>query len=57
MMDQSDNLNYCLDRDTVNSAVKHLYYRAPIIFKKVSGEVDKVLQWRISQIIKEGGAE
>ena len=44
-------------RDTVNSAVKDLHYRAPIILKKVPGEADKVLQWRISQIIKEGGAE
>ena len=31
--------------------------RVPIILKKLSGEVDKVVQWRISQIIKEGGAE
>ena len=44
-------------RDTVNSTVKHLDYRASIILKKVSGEADKVLQRRISQIIKEGGAE
>ena len=44
-------------RDTVNRTVKHLDYRAPIILKKVSGKTDKVLQRRISQIIKEGGAE
>ena len=38
-------------RDTVNNAVKHLDHRAPI------AEADKVLQRRISQVIKEGGAE
>ena len=41
----------------MNSAVKHLDYRAPIIFKKVSGKADEILQHRISQIIKEGGTE
>ena len=44
-------------RDTVNSAVKHLDYRAPVVLKKVSGKADEILQRRISQIIKEGGAE
>ena len=44
-------------RDTVNSAVKHLDYRAPIVLKKVSGKADEILQRRISQLIKESGAE
>ena len=44
-------------RDTVNSAVKHLDYRAPIVLKKVSGKADEILQHRISQLIKERGAE
>ena len=44
-------------RDTVNQAVKHLDHGAPIILKKVSGEADKVLQQRFSQIIRNGGAE
>ena len=45
------------DRDTVNSAVKHLDYRAPIVLKKVSGKADEILQHRISQLIKESGAK
>ena len=44
-------------RDTVNSAVKHLDYRAPIVLKKVSGKADEILQRRISQLIKESSAE
>ena len=44
-------------RDTVNNTVKHLDLRAPIVLKEVSGEADKVLQQRISQNIKECGAE
>ena len=39
-------------RDTVNSAVKHLDYRGPIILKKVPGKADQILKHRISQIIK-----
>ena len=45
------------DRDTVNSTVKHLDYRTPIVLKKVSGKADEILQHRISQLIKESGAE
>ena len=44
-------------RDTVNSSVKHLDHRAPIVLKKVSGDADKILQRRIRQVIKERGAE
>ena len=41
----------------MNSAVKHLDYRAPIVLKKVSDKADKILQRRISQVINESGAE
>ena len=41
----------------MNSAVKYLDCRAPIVLKTVSGKADEILQRRISQIAKEGGAE
>ena len=47
----------CAGRDTVNSAVKHLDYRAPIVLKKVSDKADKILQRRISHVIKKSDAE
>ena len=44
-------------RDSVNQAFKNLYRTAPRLIKNASGEVDKVLEQRISQVIRQGGAE
>ena len=44
-------------RDSVNQAFKNLDRTAPRLIKNASGEVDKVLEQRISQVIRQGGAE
>ena len=44
-------------RDTVNQAFKNLGKSAPPLIEKLSGEVNKILEQRINQIIRQDGAE
>ena len=44
-------------RDTINQAFKNLDKSVPPLIKNLSGEVNKILEQRINQVIRQGGAE
>ena len=44
-------------RDTINQAFKNLDKTAPLLIHNLSAELNKILEQRINQIIRQGGAE
>ena len=44
-------------RDTINQAFKNLDKSAPPLINNLSAELNKILEERINQVVKQGGAE
>ena len=44
-------------RDTINQALKILNSSAPALVQNLSGELNKILEERIAQLIKQGGEQ
>ena len=44
-------------RDTINQAFKNLNSSAPALIRNLSGEVNKILEKGIAQLIKQGGEQ